>query len=122
MLNHYARTHARNPERDVVTRHTDELTRNLDGIRHELSNVEHHMGPYVAATEPRLALIERQEALARKELEALKLANATDKLNPALITELSRRIYDAILTADAHHRKVMAKRGVRGPAGMVTRK
>ena len=121
VLNHYARTHPSNIEKSVVTKHLDELTRNLDGIREQLSKVQENMGTYSAATKPRLALIDKQEVIARQELEALKATITADRFDPNVITWKSQLIRAAMVTAEEHHRTIMAKRGVHEPMSALTK-
>jgi len=115
-LNHYAKLHTTNLDRQVVTRHVDELVKNLDAAQAELGEVGQNVGTYEkAAVDPRLSMIRTEEEKARQDVDALKLEAASDKPNASVIAVRTRAVYEAMEKATEHHRRVMVARGVHEP-------
>ncbi|MGE5179530.1 MAG: hypothetical protein ACM3PF_10580 [Bacteroidota bacterium] len=115
-LHHYATVHADHLDKAIVTKHVDELAKNLDGVKTELGSVEQSVEPAEKSkVETNLATIRAENDRAQTALDALKAEVAKEQPSATVIADQSKLIYTAMITAEGHHQKAMAKRGVAEP-------
>ena len=115
-LHHYAVVHREHLDKAIVTKHVDELAKNLDGVKTELGSVEQSVEPAEKSkVETNLATIRAENDRAQTALDALKAEVAKEQPSATVIADQSKLIYSAMITAEGHHQKAMAKRGVAEP-------
>lgn len=121
-LNHYAKMHATELDKEVMTKHVDELTKNLDGVQTEIGLVEKSTAEPGKPTDTEITGIRQQENLARRDLDALKAEMAKPKPEATVIEAKSKAIFDTMTRATETHKGLMAKNGVKAPKEPVAKK
>ncbi len=116
-LHHYASMHGKDLDKAVVDKHVAELDKNVGAIETELTDVEKNV-PEGDKTkvETHLTTIRTEEQKAKTDLDELKTETAKPTMDPKIVAEKSKGIYEAMSTAREHHGKAMMKRGVHEPA------
>jgi FKBP-type peptidyl-prolyl cis-trans isomerase len=115
-LHHYAIVHREHLNKAIVTKHVDELAKNLDGVKTELASVEQSVEPAEKSkVEMNFTTIRSENDRAQTALDALKAEVAKEQPSATVIADQSKLIYTAMTTAEGHHMKAMARRGVHEP-------